>query len=613
MSPHEKLPTVIEMGRIPAYYAPSVFQSAEDEPEEAKVPLSQYLWILKRYRWRIASFISIAVLGTLLISLRLTPIYESTATVDVDRQTPSGVVGQDATRNMLNDADQFLATQIKLVQSDSVLRPVDQQFHLRQQEKQSEASDSVRGEQAPVALKQLKVTRPPNTYLIQISYRSSDPQLAADAANSIAQSYLEHTYNIRLRSSASVATFMEHQLEELRTKMERSAQALAAFEREMNVVNPEEKTNILSSRLLQLNTEYIQQPVAKGAPPERYFHFDSWRVNVAPGEWVPAQIYIEEAGDGEKGPNSVPRFKAQTRLWGYAVKGSTKLDELTNILIEQESGVKDKEPPKDASPLESQRAWEKQAEENTLARLEKGGLLAPKGDVDQVLDTVVNNLIVSANLNVEAHCRVLLTTPMETFSIGHTIVISRGLIDVLPDETSLALVLADELSHIALAHSTQTQFAFFDQTMLSDAELLRKFHFERSPQEMEEAGKKTIEIMKNSPYQKTANAGVFLKALGAHGPALPRLLAANLGNQLADHGALMRLSEFTSTAPALEEDKIEQIAALPLGSRVKLNPWSNQILLMKAQPISLLSAREKMPFEVTPFALHLTRVETTAP
>ena len=58
----------------------------------------------------------------------MTPIYESIATVDMDRQEPVGVVGQDATRTMLNDADQFLATQIKLVQSDSVLRPVDGSF-----------------------------------------------------------------------------------------------------------------------------------------------------------------------------------------------------------------------------------------------------------------------------------------------------------------------------------------------------------------------------------------------------------------------------------------------------------------------------------------------------
>ena len=354
---------------------------------------------------------------------------------------------------------------------------------------------------------------------------------------------------------------------------------------------------------------YSQPPPTKGTTPERYFHFDSWRVNVAPGVWVPSQIYVEEAGAQVKGLNALPRFKAQTRLWDYAATPPNKLDELTSILVDQASDIKDQTAAQDTSPLESQRSWERQAEENILARLQKGGLLAPVGPVDEVLNTVVNNLIVSANLNVEAHCRVLLTTPVETFSVGHTIVISRGLIDVLPDEVSLALVLAAELSHIALGHPTQTQFAFHNQTMLSDAELVQKFHFERTPTEMAAAAKKTIEIMKVSPYQKTANTSIFLKALALRGQLLPRLLAANLGNQVADPEALSALAAFATNAPALEEDKIEQIAALPLGSRVKLNPWSNQIALVKARPIALLSAREKMPFEVTPFALHLTRIE----
>ncbi len=333
-------------------------------------------------------------------------------------------------------------------------------------------------------------------------------------------------------------------------------------------------------------------------------------MNVGSGLWVPAQIYVEEEGaEGKDGKPGMPRFKAQTRIWDYAAAPKNKIDELTNILIEGETGAKDQEVSKDASPLESQRSWERQAEENLLARLEKGGLLAPSGPVDEVLNTVVNNLIVSANLNVEARCRVMLTTPIETFSIGHTIVISRGLIDVLPDEASLAMVLADELSHIALGHRTQTQFAFNNQTMLSDAELLQKFHFQRTPEEIMTAGKKTIEIMKVSPYQKTANAGLFLKELASRGSALPRLLQANLGNQFANADALNRLAAFAATAPALDEAKIEQIAALPLGSRVKVNPWSNQIVLVKTRPISLLSPREKMPFEVTPFALYLTRFE----
>jgi capsular exopolysaccharide synthesis family protein len=109
---------------------------------------------------------------------------------------------------------------------------------------------------APVTLSRLKVTRPANTYLLLINYRSPDPSLAADVANAIANSYLAHTYDIRIRSSASLSTFMEKQLDELKAKMEKSGLALAQFEKDLDVINPEEKTNILSARLLQLNTEY---------------------------------------------------------------------------------------------------------------------------------------------------------------------------------------------------------------------------------------------------------------------------------------------------------------------------------------------------------------------
>ncbi|MEQ1946440.1 MAG: M48 family metalloprotease [Bryobacteraceae bacterium] len=381
--------------------------------------------------------------------------------------------------------------------------------------------------------------------------------------------------------------------------------------------------------IVRFNGTYVQAPTPKGSIPERYFHFDSWRMNTGGSTWVPAQIYVEEEGDNTKATvdtgrktsknadkaQSVrlsPHFKAQSRIWDYAAAPASKLDELTSILIESENAVRDQATPKDVSPLESQRSWERQAEENLLGRLEKGGFLAPPGPVDQVLDTVVNNLIVSANLDIDAHCRVLLTTPMETFSIGHTVVISRGLIDVLPDETSLALVLAAELSHIALGHRTQTQFAFTNQTMLSDAELLQRFRFQRSAEELTSAGKKTVELMRASPYQNTANAGLFLKALQSRMQALPRLLQANLGNQVANTEALARLADFTVKAPALEENKLEQIAALPLGSRVKVAPWKNQLELIKARPIALLSPREKMPFEVTPFVLYLTRVEKEA-
>ena len=247
------LPVPMETYRALSGYA------MEMEPEEPAVPLSQYFWILRRQWAKILSFVIFCMVSTGIVSKRITPVYEATATVDIDRQTPPGIIGQEAVRATTNDSDQFIATQVKLVQSDSVLRPVANLYKLRDFERSG--SDATSANQAaeadaPVELKNLKITRPPNTYLLLIRYRSTDPRLAADVANAVARSYLEHTYNIRIRSSASLSSFMEKQLEELKAKMERSSSALAQFERELNVINPEEKTSILSSRLLQLNTEY---------------------------------------------------------------------------------------------------------------------------------------------------------------------------------------------------------------------------------------------------------------------------------------------------------------------------------------------------------------------
>lgn len=223
---------------VPIEYYRAGYGFDPPEPEEAAVPLSHYLYILRRHRWKIVSFVFACVAATLIISSRVTPIYESTATVDIDRQMPTGIIGQESNRTALNDSDQFLATQVKLVQSDSVLRPVVQQYKLLTFEKET---DTAAAEDAPVLLKSLKVTRPPNTYLLLISYRSPDPRLASDVSNAIARSYLEHTYNIRFRASAGLSSFMEKQLESLKAKMERSSAALAAFERELNVINPEDR------------------------------------------------------------------------------------------------------------------------------------------------------------------------------------------------------------------------------------------------------------------------------------------------------------------------------------------------------------------------------------
>ena len=342
-----------------------------------------------------------------------------------------------------------------------------------------------------------------------------------------------------------------------------------------------------------------------------FFHMDSWRLNLIPGYWVPSFIYSEE-GDFSAGVKNKIAFKAQTRIWGYDLKKGGDTDELTQIRVDS---VKDESPTaQDASPLQAEREWQQQAEDNVIERLTSAGLVAPEGDVDKVLQTVVNNLEVTNNIDMArpVRARVLLTAPLETFSVGNTIVISRGLIDVLPDEASLAAVLAHELAHIVLGHNLGSKYAFNDRMLFSDEGTYANLGFKHIPEEEAAADKKAIELLNNSPYaQKLDNVGLFLKALQARAPQLSALLTTHLGNPLAEDGKVDRLSALESKGPALDMNKLDQVAALPLGGRIKINPWDDKAEMVKASPVAITSARDKMPFEVTPFYPHLARYGTT--
>jgi hypothetical protein len=356
--------------------------------------------------------------------------------------------------------------------------------------------------------------------------------------------------------------------------------------------------------IVRLNGTYAPQP--RNA---YYFHMDSWRLNLIPGYWVPAYIYSEE-GDFSYGAKDKIAFKAQTRIWGYDLKKNGKEDELTQVLVD--SSVKDESAAaQDASPLQAQRQWQQQAEDNVVERLQNAGLLAPEGDVDKILQTVVNNLEVTNNIELPrpVRTRVMLTCPLETFSVGNTIVVSRGLIDVLPDEASLAMVLSHELAHIVLGHNLGSKYAFNDRMLFSDESTYQNLGFRHVPEEEVAADKKAMDLLKNSPYsQKMDVAGLFLKELAVRGPALSALLTPHLGNSFTDgKGGIDRMAALMNSAPALDPNKLDQIAALPMGGRVKLNPWDDHVELIKTAPVAITSARDKMPFEVTPFFPRLTR------
>ena len=338
-----------------------------------------------------------------------------------------------------------------------------------------------------------------------------------------------------------------------------------------------------------------------------YFHFDSWRTNLQPGMWLPTFVYSEEKNLHYALTKKL-EFKAQTRLWGYNLGHASQEQELSKVLVE--SPVTDETTTaNDLTPVQAQRSWDRQAEDNVADRLQRLGLMAPKGEVDKALETVVNNLEVTNNLDIQpdVRCRVMTLTTLESFTLGHTIVLSRGLIDVLPDEASLATVIAHELSHVVLGHRMDSQYAFFDQLLVDDKDSFRHFGFARTPEEETAANAKAVELLNNALKNpqlakawQMSNAALFLQALQTRQKQIPNLISAHLGNRVPEVPSV--------TAVAVDPKQNQQkIAALPIGGRVKMDPWSDKLEMIKSKPVGIIAEREKMPFEVTPFMPYLTR------
>jgi hypothetical protein len=186
--------------------------------------------------------------------------------------------------------------------------------------------------------------------------------------------------------------------------------------------------------------------------------------------------------------------------------------------------------------------------------------------------------------------------------------LSRGLIDVLPDEASLASILAHELGHVVLGHRMDSQFAFFNRVRFDERQTFRHFDFARTPEEEQAAKLKGTELLINSPYkQQSGTAQLFLQALKNRSKEIPNLISPHLGDRLATSWTLVAAVFSGASTDSDAKPAANVIAALPLGGRIKVDPWTDQLRMLKSKPVGTVAESEKMPFAVTPFVIYLTR------
>jgi len=347
-----------------------------------------------------------------------------------------------------------------------------------------------------------------------------------------------------------------------------------------------------------------------------YFHFDSWRMNVQPGVWLPVAVYVEETTriEGEK----TVGLKAQTHFWGYSLKLPTRDSENVSLKVDDAEDRSDDS--QDVGPLQATRAWVTQAENNVIDRLVEAGLVAPlnpdpNGEEHKVLDQIVVNLVVPNNLAFtdQIHTRILLSDTIETTTVGNTILISKGLIDTLPNEPAIASVVAMELAHIALGHHIDTRYAFNDRLLFPDEATFQRIDMYHTDHDNVEAAKKAMEYLQNSMYKdQLPNAGLYYAQLVDRGKVLKGLNSPKLGDSLLKADGTPWMADLQKMAPKLNWDDLTQRAALPLGSWIKTDPWDDKVHMLNAKVYAPMNARDKMPFEVTPVYFKLQRYDVAA-
>ncbi len=328
--------------------------------------------------------------------------------------------------------------------------------------------------------------------------------------------------------------------------------------------------------------------------------------------WLPVAIYVEETNrdNGDKALG----LKAQTHFWGYSLKLPTRDSENVSMKIEDAEDKSDDS--QDVSPLQATRNWVSQAENNVIDRLEQAGLVAPlsgaNGYEQTVLDQILINLAVPNNLAFSSpvHCRVMLSDTVEATTVGNTILISKGLIDTLPNEEAIASVVSLELAHIVLGHHIDTRYAFNDRLLFPDEATFKRIEMNHSDADNASAAKKGMEFLQASMYKdKFATAGLYWAQLADRSKQLKALNTPLMGDSMLKPDGTPWMADLSRDAPKINWDDLTQIPALPLGSWLKTDPWDDKVKMLNAKRYAPMNARDKMPLEVTPVYFKLQRYE----
>ena len=229
-----------------------------DAPEERFV--ASLRRIIRSRKWTVAAFTFVVVTIVVVASFLMKPQYEAIGRVVFHRENDTGVLGfKGVDTSLLEDPEDRAAidTQIGILQTDALATQVINDLHLDKNPKFAGRVEQSGDEDRLVKSfhKNLTISKVKGTRLIEIQFRSTDAKLAADVVNGLAKAYVDQFYRSQFQASTQISEFLANQLKELQAKVEESQQKLIDYQKENGIFGLDEKQNIVTAKLDDLNRQ----------------------------------------------------------------------------------------------------------------------------------------------------------------------------------------------------------------------------------------------------------------------------------------------------------------------------------------------------------------------
>jgi succinoglycan biosynthesis transport protein ExoP len=225
--------------------------------------LLDYLIILRKHQWLILTFLLTVVTVVTIASFKMKPVYEAAARVEVDKESQNTLPFQGVNYDEYVDMENYISTQIEILQSETLALQTIKTLNLDRHPDFEGSSDPFAlphggpGAKRPAILGaflgRLHVKRIPNSRLVEVRFESEDAQLAAIVANTHLQNFIELNFRSKYDATTQASKFLSGELEELRIKVESSENARIAYERQNQIWQIDEKQNITTQTMGDLN------------------------------------------------------------------------------------------------------------------------------------------------------------------------------------------------------------------------------------------------------------------------------------------------------------------------------------------------------------------------